>query len=202
MYPAESEIVSVALFAKRFDLPIERVAGSGSGGTSYVFFENARSADNYGVELELRKNLGNLATVLEPLTFFSNATLMKSQIHLFDTTTAAATNLNRRMVGQAPYVLNTGLTFTAPTGRSTATVLYNRVGERIFAAGANPLPDVVERPRNVLDFSLRQGVRSDVTVRLDLKNLLDAPYEIVQGTVLREYYRTGRTVQVGLQWKL
>ncbi len=201
MYPATGEILSVALFAKRFDLPIERVAGSGSGGTSFVFFENARSADNYGVELELRKNLGGLGALFEPLTFFSNATVIKSQIHLFDTTAASATNLNRRMVGQAPYVLNTGLTYTSGSGASTATVLFNRVGARIYAAGASPMPDVLERPRNVLDFSLRQSVRSDVLVRFDLKNLLDAPYDVVQGTIRREHYSSGRTVHVGLQWR-
>ena len=201
MYPDEGEVLSVALFAKQFDLPIERVAGSGSGGTSYVFFENAKSADNYGVELELRGRLGRVASALEQLTFFSNATVMKSQIHLFDTTTAAATNLNRRMVGQAPYVLNTGLTFATPSGASTATVLFNRVGERIYAAGASPMPDVLERPRNVLDFSVRQALRQDVTARLDLKNLLDAPYEVMQGTITREYWRSGRTIQAALQWK-
>ena len=201
MYPDAGEILSVALFAKRFDLPIERVAGSGSGGTSYVFFENARSADNYGIELELRRNLGSLVSVLEPFTFFSNVTLMKSQIHLYDTTTAAATNLDRRMVGQAPYVLNTGLTYTTATGATTGTVLFNRVGERIYAAGASPMPDVLERPRNVLDFSFRQAVRPEVMVRLDLKNLLDAPYDVVQGAITREYYRSGRAVQVGLQWR-
>jgi outer membrane receptor protein involved in Fe transport len=201
LYPNDGEVVSVALFAKRFDLPVERVSGSGSGGTSYVFYENARSADNYGVELELRKGLGALASALEPLTVFSNATVMKSQIHLFDTTTAAATNLNRRMVGQAPYVLNAGLTYLSGSGASSATVLFNRVGERIYAAGASPLPDVVERPRNVLDFSLRQSVRADATVRLDLKNLLDTPYDVRQGTITREYYKTGRAVQVGVQWR-
>jgi outer membrane receptor protein involved in Fe transport len=201
MYPDAGEIISVALFAKKFDLPIERVAGSGSGGTSYVFYENARSADNYGVELELRKGLGAFGALLEPFTFFSNATLMKSRIHLFDSTTAAATNLDRRMVGQAPYVLNTGLTFTTPSGASSATVLLNRVGERIVAAGASPMPDVLERSRSVMDFSLRQAVRQDVMVRLDLKNLLDSPYDVVQGTITREYYRSGRAVQVGLLWK-
>jgi outer membrane receptor protein involved in Fe transport len=201
MYPDAGELLSVALFAKRFDLPIERVSGSGSGGTSYVFYENARSADNYGVELELRKGLGALASALEPLTFFTNATVMKSQIHLFDTTTAAATNLNRRMVGQAPYVLNTGLTYLSNGGGSSATLLFNRVGERIYAAGASPMPDVLELPRNVLDLSLRQSVSSDATVRLDLKNLLDSPYDVRQGTITREYYKSGRAVQVGVQWR-
>jgi len=201
MYPSQGEIFSVALFAKTFDLPIERVYGSGSGGTSFVFYTNAKSADNYGVELELRKRLGYFGAGFEPLTFFSNVTVMQSQIHLFDSTQASATNLDRRMVGQAPYVLNTGLTYASPSGVSTATLLFNRVGERITAAGGSPLPDVIEQSRNVLDFALRRTISGAVMLRLDTKNLLDAPHEVRQGTVVRELYRSGRIVSLGLQWQ-
>ncbi|MEO8333376.1 MAG: TonB-dependent receptor [bacterium] len=201
MYPNAGEILSVGVFAKRFTNPIERVYSSGSGGTSTVFFTNAKGADNVGVELELRKDLVGLGTLFEPLTFFTNLTVMKSQIHLNDSTEASATNLSRRMVGQAPYVFNAGLTYAVRNGASTATLLFNRVGERITAAGASPLPDAIENPRNVLDFSLRQAVTSFVTLRLDTKNLLDAPYEIHQGTVTRDFYRTGRSVNLGFQWK-
>jgi hypothetical protein len=126
---------------------------------------------------------------------------MQSQIHLYDSTEASATNLSRRMVGQAPYVFNAGLTYAVRNGGSTATLLFNRVGERITAAGASPLPDAIESPRNVLDFSLRQAVTPVVTLRLDTKNLLDAPYEILQGTVTREFFRTGRSVNLGFQWR-
>ncbi|HEX7981458.1 MAG TPA: TonB-dependent receptor [Gemmatimonadaceae bacterium] len=200
-YPSASEILSVALFAKKFDLPIERVYGSGSGGTSFVFYTNAESADNYGVELELRKHLGALGRFFEPLTAFSNVTVMQSQIHLFDSTKASATNLSRRMVGQAPYVLNTGLTYASRSGGSSATLLFNRVGERIAAAGGTPLPDVIEQSRNVLDFSLRQTISAGVMLRMDMKNLLDSPYQVRQGTVEREFYRAGRIVGLGLQWQ-
>jgi outer membrane receptor for ferric coprogen and ferric-rhodotorulic acid len=58
----------------------------------------------------------------------------------------------------------------------------------------------VERSRNVLDFSVRQAVAPIATLRLDVKNLLDAPYDMVQGTVTRESYHTGRAVNVALQW--
>ncbi len=201
MYPSAGEIFSIGVFAKKFTLPIERVYGSGSGGTSFVFFTNAKSADNYGVELELRKDLAGLGALFAPLTFFSNVTVMQSQIHLFDSTQAAATNLNRRMVGQAPYVLNAGLTYTSKNGASNSTLLFNRVGERITAAGGSPLPDVIEQPRNVLDFSLRQSITQVVTLRFDLKNLLDSPYEILQGTVTRESYQAGRAVNLGFQWR-
>lgn len=201
MYPGAGELLSVGVFAKRFTLPIERVYGSGSGGTSFVFFTNARSADNYGVELELRKDLGGLGRAFEPLSLFSNITLIRSQIHLFDSTQAAATNLSRAMVGQAPYVFNTGLTYASANGASTATLLFNRVGERITAAGSSPLPDVIEQTRNVLDFSIRQAVSPAVMLRLDLKNLFDAPYQVRQGTVAREFYRTGRSVNLAFQWR-
>jgi outer membrane receptor protein involved in Fe transport len=199
MYPSAGEALSLALFAKHFTNPIERVFGSGSGGTSYVFFTNAQAAENYGVELELRKGLGLLGAFFNPFSVFANATVMKSKIQLAENTTASATNLSRRMVGQAPYVLNTGLTYTTNGGGTSATLLFNRVGERIAAAGASPLPDVVDLSRNVLDFSLRSRLLNLTTLRLDLKNLLDSPYQTRQGTVVREYYRAGRIVQLGVQ---
>jgi hypothetical protein len=80
-------------------------------------------------------------------------------------------------------------------------MLFNTVGERIVNAGELPLPDVVERPRNVLDFSLRLPMRRGMSLRVDAKNLLDAPHEIRQGTVTREYHEAGRALQIGLAWK-
>jgi outer membrane receptor protein involved in Fe transport len=202
LYPSSGEVLSIALFGKQFTNPIERVYGSGSGGTSFVFYTNAKSADNFGVEVELRKDLdGWFGKAFAPFSVFSNVTVMQSQIHLYPNTQASATNLNRRMVGQAPYVINSGVSYTSGNGKTSATLLFNRVGERITAAGGTPLPDVIEQPRNVMDFSLRLALSSSVTLRTDAKNLLDSPYEVIQGTVTRESYRTGRTVQAGLQWR-
>jgi outer membrane receptor protein involved in Fe transport len=105
------------------------------------------------------------------------------------------------MVGQAPYVINTGITYSSHSGASTATLLFNRVGERIVAAGSIPLPDVVEQPRNVVDLSLRVALSDAVTLRADAKNLLDTEHRTTQGTVIREAYTSGRTVQAGILWR-
>jgi TonB-dependent receptor len=200
-YPNSGEVVSIAVFGKRFDQPIERVYRSVGGSTARtVFYLNADAADNYGVELELRKSMGALSPLLEPFTVFSNATVMQSKIKLGETT-ASATNKNRRMVGQAPYVLNAGLTYTSPRRSTSATLLFNRTGERIAAAGDQPLPDVIEQPRNALDISLRFPVVSSLSGRFDAKNVLDDPYETVQGSVVRESFRTGRVFQLGLVWR-
>lgn len=105
------------------------------------------------------------------------------------------------MVGQAPYVLNGGLTWTTRSGGTSASLLFNRVGERIDVAGESPLPDVVIQPRNVVDLSLRWGLTRQLLLRADGRNLMDAPYETLQGTVTREYYRAGRTFQMGFQYR-
>jgi TonB-dependent receptor len=199
-YPGSGEVISVGAFAKRFEQPIERVYRASSSARQ-VLYANAEGADNYGVELEVRQNLGVLASALAAFTAFTNVTAMASRIHLSPEAGASLTNLSRRMVGQAPYVVNGGLTYATRGGATSATVLFNKVGERIDIAGESPLPDVVMKSRNVLDLSVRIGVTSTVTMRADLRNLLDAPYETVQGTVTRERYMAGRTVQVGVQFR-
>jgi TonB-dependent receptor len=198
-YPNAGELFSVAVFGKRFDKPIERVYRAVSG-TRTVFYLNADGADNYGVEVEMRKSMGMFAHALNPLTAFTNVTVMQSKIKLGETT-ASATNKDRRMVGQSPYVINAGLTYAPLSGATSATVLVNRVGERIDAAGDQPLPDVIEQARTALDFSLRFPVISTLSARFDAKNLLDDRFEVTQGTVLRESYRTGRVLQLGLVWR-
>jgi outer membrane receptor protein involved in Fe transport len=105
------------------------------------------------------------------------------------------------MVGQAPYVVNTGLTYLSAGARTSATVLYNRVGPRIREAGVQPLPNSIDEPRDVLDFSFRVPVRAGIVARFDARNLLDSPFLTTQGDVIRERWRSGRTYQFGLSWR-
>jgi outer membrane receptor protein involved in Fe transport len=195
-YRRPREVVSVAVFAKHFDRPIERVY-RGTSGTRITTFENARSALNYGVELEARAGLGFLTRRLDDFAAFSNVTLMRSEIDLQDVG-AGSTEPERAMVGQAPYVVNAGLTYTSSSGRVGATALYNVVGRRIFAASLLPLPSVYEQERHVVDLSFRFPLVRSISGKVDLKNLLDAPYEVTQGSVTREYYRAGRSLSVGV----
>ena len=200
-YPNSGEVVSAAIFAKSFNQPIERVYRAAGSGTRTVFYTNARSAENLGVELEIRKSLAFVNSALDGVQLFSNLTVMQSRIQLPANTQASATNLRRRMVGQAPYVLNGGITWVSPSARASATVLFNKVGDRLDAAGDAPLPDVIERSRSVVDLSLRLPVSGALSMRVDARNLLDAPYRTTQGTVTRESYLIGRTLQAGFSWK-
>jgi TonB-dependent receptor len=201
-YPRSTELLSVALFAKRFDNPIEPIDVATSG-ASQLSFTNAESAFNYGLELEARKGLGFLAGALQPFAVFTNVTLMRSRINTGNSNLSALTNDERPMVGQAPYVVNAGLTYSTWSGSTSATLLYNVVGERITYAAVQPINvDTYERPRHVLDFSLRFPLAGGISGKFDAKNLLDSPYEERQGDVVRHRYVTGRSFSLGVNWNL
>lgn len=199
LFPNAGEVLSIGVFAKRFDQPIERV-DIATGGQPIVSFFNARGASNYGVELEVRKNLGALGERFEPLGVFSNVTLMRSDIEIGEGA-SSNTNPNRPMMGQAPWVANAGLTYTSTTSGLSATLLYSAVGARIYAAGTIPFPDIYEQPRHLVDLSLRLPIGDRWTWRVDARNLLDAPFRLTQGPVTREEYRLGRQLAFGLQWR-
>src|SRR5690606_5797761 len=100
LYPGSGEVLSLGVFAKRFRHPIEPIDVATSG-ASQLSFTNADGATNYGVEVEARKRLGSLHPSLRPLTVFTNATLMRSEIRTGGSLLSALTNDNRPMVGQA-----------------------------------------------------------------------------------------------------
>jgi TonB-dependent receptor len=196
-YPGPAEVVSLGVFAKRFDHPIEMVIVAQTG-ASALSFVNAQTASNLGVEIEVRRNLSLLSPDLLPFTVFVNTTLMRSRIRPGNDSIASNTSPNRPMMGQAAYVVNAGLTYATPNGRLSATALYNVVGRRIAEVGQQPLPDAYELPRHVVDATVRAQLASRLAVKLDTKNLLDAPDRVVQGSVTRLRYRAGRAFTLGV----
>ena len=200
-FPNPREVLSIGVFAKRFERPIERIV-VGTTGAPALSFVNADGATNYGLEGEVRKSLAALASGLHGYTVFANGTWMHSKIRTGNAGVSSLTNPNRAMVGQAPYVLNAGLGYSDMSGSITATLLFNLVGRRIVEAGVLPLPDTYEEARSVLDFSIRMPGPAGASVKLDMRNLLDTPYQLRQGAVTRHRYRSGRMFALGFTWRI
>jgi TonB-dependent receptor len=198
-FPRPGEVLSLGLFAKRFSDPIEKVIIQAAG-TNTLSYVNADAAHNYGAELELRTGLGFVAPVLESFSFFANSTLMRSRITPGNAGISALTNADRPMVGQSEYVVNAGLGYGGRTGGWAATLLYNVAGKRILEAGSGGLPDAYELPRHLLDLSLQVPVTETLSLKLDGKNLLDSPYRLTQGSVLRSRYLSGRVFGFSASW--
>jgi TonB-dependent receptor len=198
-FPCSGEVISLGVFAKWFDNPIERVIVP-QAGTLANSFVNADGANNYGVELEFRKSLDLLDDALVPFSLFANATLMQSDIDL-GANAAGLTNVSRPMAGQSEYVVNTGLTYSNASGELTGTLLYNVTGRRIFEAGAGGLPDSYEEARHLVDLSLHFPIAGTLSGRADAKNMLNAPFRLSQGDVVRQRYLTGRQFSLGFTWQ-
>jgi outer membrane receptor protein involved in Fe transport len=202
-YPRGGEALSVGLFYKRFNHPIERILVQNADGFSPdITFANARGASNYGAELELRKRMDFVVAGLRRLTLFSNLTVMQSEIDVSDQGLSSLTNPQRPMAGQSEYVVNAGLGYAADDGAWNGTLLYNVAGRRLVEAGISPLPDTYEQQRHLVDFSLQFPIAGAVSGKLDAKNLLDEPVRYLQGPVERLHYETGRIFSMGFKWEL
>ncbi len=192
-FPAAGDVIAVSLFYKRFTDPIEAVQVSGAALTETL--QNADSARNQGLELELRRNMGAWAGALEAFTLIFNYSFIDSQIELGPNT--IQTNLDRPLVGQPDHVGNLVLEWLNPATSSTVRLLYNFTGEKIAFAGSNGLDDVVEDPRGTVDVVYRQGFRllgADWSLKVSGENLTEESQDWSQGGEVWRGWNPGRKI--------
>ena len=193
-YPSVSELISVGVFYKRFNNPIENFLLIGSGGASCLNYSygNAQYADNYGVEVEVRKSFSELSTsrFLRNLSVVANASSIYSRIELGDfvdlgpnagglVNVSANQDKTRPMMNQSPYLVNAGLYYNDEETGLQASVLYNVFGKRIFAVGNIFNPTVYEMPRNVIDFTVSKRM-GKVEVKLGVQDILNQQFRLTQ----------------------
>ena len=205
-YPSRGETVSLAAFYKHFDSPIEWTY-TVAGGTDLVYsYKNALSADNYGLELDLRKDLGFIG--LENFSLSFNGALIQSHVHFEEGSREA----DRPMQGQSPYLINTGLFYNNKDLGLDIAVLYNRIGRRIIGVGRSEgstggediarVPDSYEMPRNSLDFTLSKSLGGHFDIKFYVRNILgeEVVYKQFEGDIeqIARSWNPGRNI--GLQF--
>ena len=175
-YPSRGEMISVALFYKYFDAPIEWTYTLSGGNRMIYSYMNAKHANNYGVEVDIKKDLSFIG--LNGLSWSFNGALIKSRVNF----RSVANQENRPMQGQSPYLVNTGFFYKNEKWQLDAALLYNRIGKRIIGVGRSEgttsgnetlrVPDSYEMPRDVLDFSLSKKLGSHWELKFNVRDLL------------------------------
>ncbi|MCQ4165743.1 TonB-dependent receptor [Tahibacter harae] len=207
-YFSPVESLSIGYFLKEFEDPIEKTRLPGSG--VLLSLDNAQSARNYGIELDVSKGLEFVAdwpgfrSVHGDWANWSvgfNYARIKSSIQLDPLDASFQTNLNRPMQGQSPYVANLQLGHHSGDGSREATLLYNVSGRRIAAVGVAGQPDIYEEAFRQLDFQYRRELGEDWSFKLRLRNLLDPAVRYTQGAETTREYRKGRSLLLTLEWK-
>lgn len=175
-YPSKGEIISLAAFYKYFDSPIEWTY-TVTGGTSLVYsYMNAQRANNYGIELDIRKDLSFIG--LPGFSWSFNGALIKSRVKF----EAGSKEEDRPMQGQSPYLVNTGLFYKNDKLQLDVALLYNRIGKRIIGVGRSEgttsgnealrVPDSYEMPRDVIDISASKKFGNHWELKLSIRDLL------------------------------
>lgn len=160
-YPSNGELFSVALFYKHFDNPIEWTYTM-TGADPIYSYVNAQGANNYGIEVDIRKNLDFIG--MKNFSWSFNGAWIKSKVQFAE----GSNNIDRPMQGQSPYLINTGIFYNNQEKGWSAAVLYNRIGKRIIGVGnrygsssegdARNIPNSYEMPRNSIDLSLSKKI--------------------------------------------
>lgn len=177
-YPTKGELVSFGVFYKHFINPIETKV-SPIGLSPQFTYSNAESANNYGIELEIRKSVGQPGggRWLDRLFVVSNASLIHSRV---DLGVVGSQERIRALQGQSPYVINGGFYYQEEASGLNFTALYNVFGKRIFMVGDNLFPSIYEMPRHIVDLTASRDLGKKLTARLTVSDIFNYPSRFIQ----------------------
>jgi outer membrane receptor protein involved in Fe transport len=193
-FRGRGEMISASVFYKRFIDPIETSVPNGLTTTQKVFsYVNAPDATSYGVEFEFRKSLSFLTknenSQWNNVVLFGNLAYIQSEVNVARETAGGETETYvRPMQGQSPYIINGGVTYQYPKAELATTLVFNRIGERIFAVGNGEIPELFEAPRNVLDFSISKKFMKKMEVKFTISDIFSNP--------VRFYYNIDQKYQI------
>ena len=199
-FPATGEVFAAGFFYKRLDHPIEP-ALFGTNGQLGIRPENSEGGRNLGLELDARSGLGRIAGFLKPVSLTSNLSLISSRIRIHQTTNRG--NAEHALVGQAPLLVNLGLTWASPTGQSEVSVLSSTTGPRLkelsltqVNSSGDGIPNLVTQGITTLDATASMTPFRGLRLRLAGGNLLNRPLRETIGAVEMRRFSTGRTYSV------
>jgi hypothetical protein len=173
-YPGKGQLFTATGFYKYFNSPIERYMQSFS--ENQIYYRNANFANVYGAELEFRIILGSVmhkdsSKFLNNLSLFSNLALIKSKVNVAGINSKVPDT--RTMQGQAPYIINAGISYTDNDRNFSVTGMVNRVGPRIYIVGNEQVANRWENARTVVDFQVTKSfLKKRLELRFTVKDLL------------------------------
>jgi outer membrane receptor protein involved in Fe transport len=205
-YPRGGELVALSLFYKKFNNPIEETLTASSSNEPIRSFANAVKADNYGLELELRKSLDFLGDFVDHFSVVGNLTLINSTINLTSTAANSFQISNRPLQGQADYIFNIGLYYDNFILGLNSALVYNKVGSRIAKVGTNNLGNIVEKPVDLIDFSISKNIFENFALKFTVKDLLNQDRKLIQqspgGDKINELSKTGRNMALEFSYQI
>lgn len=219
IFPSGGELYAISVFYKDFQNPIVTELDTATDQPQYEYI-NTDNGRLFGVELEMRKELGFLSPRLEDFKFSTNFTYTNSRVDLSDEEYEVRRQLDpgindyRPFPFQSPYLINVTLSYDNPTSGWDGAVYANVFGPRLAANGSGAAPDIFEiygrlddngrleseTPLPDVSFQLRKTFSGRLSVTFNVDNLLD--YSVVQYQEDNGTYFTNSALNPGRTFKL
>ncbi len=202
-FPGGNQVMAASYFYKRFSNPIEQTYRPTASELRQSFI-NVAGANNQGIELEWRYNLGNFkrAKALRDFSLQANFTFVDSSVDIPVDRFPQLTSRNRALVGQSRYIYNVIADWNKPTLRSSARFFANSVSRRITDVGTFQLPDIYQERNVFLDFVYQFNLKENGkwNMRFSAENLSNNRYRYTQADFLVRAFQIGRTFTIGTSY--
>jgi outer membrane receptor protein involved in Fe transport len=212
------QLLSVSGFYKTFLRPIELVRIPTAQTTNEFQPRNVGDGSIIGVELEARKSLAFIFPNFQNFFVSGNLTVVKSAIEMTDLEfnsrkgyqkSGETIDRTRDMAGQAPYIINVGLSYEDVDRGWDGGIFYNVSGPTLTVVGGGLYPDVYAEPFHSLNFNLNKefGKNRRTAVTISVSNILgDVRESVFTGYKADDQYYTrldpGTSFSVGLKYNL
>jgi len=202
-YLSPEESVSLAVFSKEIDNPIERALPDASGSaTTGITFRNQVSVDLEGIELEFSKDVIDNASWYAFLS--GNVSYIDSSVSLGADSLRleGADAQGRALQGQSEYLANVQFGLDHYPSEQKLTLLLNYFDDRIFriARGAATGPEI-ESGRYLLDLTYEKRFGNATPLEVVVKNILNDEIEWVQNSNVIESFQVGTSFNVKLNYE-
>ena len=211
VFPKASELMSITAFGKAIKNPIAKTYINSSD----PYFSYLNVGDNarvFGVEAEFRKDLYRSGNA--KFYAFANATWMNTQSDLSNEkvqaeTTGLSVNFDvekDKLQGAADFTANANLGWNHKLRGSNdmdLVISYSYVGEYLYSISTNTIGNIVQKPVNMLDATLRFNL-DKVNISVKARNLINPEITRVQQNVnhnITGQYRNGREFGLSLGYR-
>lgn len=215
-YTSPTEIISATVFYKNVKNPMARIDNNISSGAQ-EYTNPSDQVNIAGIELEVRKNLYDVTTLLSAKRHKIDMGLSGSYIWSRMELKEDPDNARFTMLeGSSPWLLNSDITYTYTKGYQTytAALVLSYFSDRIHTYGSRGMTksgnqnDLMEEGRASLNLVTSAKLTENLSLKFKANNLINSPFRHTlipnistdnKPVVLSEY-RKGVSFSVGASW--
>ncbi len=210
-FPKSGEVLSLAVFGKFIENPIAKTFINSSD-PYFSYLNVGDKAQVFGVEAEIRKDIVKFTN--SKIYAFGNATYMDTKSDLSNEkvqqeSAGYSVNFDKtedKLQGAANFMANANLGFNQKwegAKEMDFVISYAHVGEYIYSLSTNESGNIIQKPINLLDATLRFSLNK-ISIGLKGRNLLNPKVQRIQENVnqnITREYKNGSEVSLTIGYK-